>query len=108
MPVSLNNKRNTRVVENMKQIPGSFPGHVRCVGRTLLHHGHETCAIDTSAPEPTVTINLCGWDTVTTRGKIAAFLARYGYRDLTPHRVKGVTVVQGKPIPVNRPITFRV
>lgn len=77
MSVSLKNKRNTEI----KRVGGLA---------SLIHHGSETVRIERVAG--TVELDLCGHDTVTTRGKMDKFLdvERIGLRVF---RAKGQTFV---------------
>lgn len=63
MAISLTNKKNTKIV--------NFDDDVVA----LIHHGSNTCTINQRARK--AYISLCGYDTVTTRGKINKFLAKY-------------------------------
>ena len=91
MAASLNNKRNTKIEEILIDHPTRNAKLV--VARKLYHHGANTCTItyDESGMK-TITIDLAGWDTVTTRGKINAFIQRYSTRVARLQRVRGKTI----------------
>ena len=61
MAISLTNRKNTKITNANGII-------------ALDHHGSRTCEVNLAAK--TVRIALCGYDTVTTRGKINAFLIK--------------------------------
>ena len=75
--VSLTNKKNTRIVNENGVI-------------SLIHHGSTTCEVNLN--DRTVTMNLCGWDTLTTRGKIHAFLFKCQI-GLSIERLRGDTLI---------------
>ena len=94
MAVSLKNARNTKIVEAVQPHPTKF--HTTFVSaRKLIHHGSNTCTIyyDPIKCEHEVQIDLHGYDTVTTRGKINLFLARYFPRRASLQRVAGKTIL---------------
>ena len=78
MAISLKNKRNTRIETGDMIVK-------------LWHHGHNTCIVDFKTM--TVTIDTCGYDTLTTRGKINKFLDAYGIHNLGLARRNGVTML---------------
>lgn len=76
MAVSLKNRKNTKIT----MVDGAIK---------LIHHGHNTCTI---YPESgTIEINTCGYDTVTTRGKINLFLDKYAPLTVALIRDRGET-----------------
>lgn len=89
---TLNNKRNTKIIEEM--IDHLTRNTKVCVARKLLHHGSNTCTIVTQLDGSIqVEIDLCGFDTVTTRRKINEFMKRYLPFTASLHQARGKTLL---------------
>lgn len=88
MAMSLTNKRNTRIIERKVYVS---PGYYRVYQYELIHYGSRTCVVDVDAR--TITIDDCGYDTVTTRGKINAFIAAKTRSNVRLARHKGETML---------------
>ena len=98
MAISLTNKRNTKIEETLADHPTRNTKVVAAA--KLFHHGSNTCTVaHLRDPQTghvyrrTVDIDLCGWDTVTTRGKINKFLRTQGIQAGLA-RINGTTRVQ--------------